>query len=87
MTTAIDFNDTLCATVTLRGRIINSFTLTGMTSIPAIMRTISAKIGKSVGMITVIIRNTSKGWSQKRTMTSGMNNTAKIPVGTQLSLF
>lgn len=79
----VSFSDTIFATVNLCGRVIFNSSINGMNSIEEIMRFISNSVrGAARGLVTVMLRNGSQGWSMRRTIR--LNAAAE---GTQLLLF
>ncbi len=64
----INFTDTLYATVTQRGVTLANLTLMGMTSFPDIVRELRSALGNVAGITTLLLRNTSQGWSDRRAL-------------------
>lgn len=78
----ISSSDILCATATLRGRRLASFTSTGFNSLAEVLRAIRCAVGSVAGLIEFSIFNTSRGWRECRSMYI----TPTAP-GVQLTLF
>lgn len=78
----ISFSDTIFATVNICGRVIYNSSIEGMNSIEEIIRYISNSVrGIARGMVTVLLRNGSQGWTMRRNIR--LNAVAE---GTQLQL-
>lgn len=68
-TTAINFTDTIFATVKRAGVTVARHTLSGFTSVADVMRQLCIMMrGDGYGLVTVELRNGTLGWSERRTL-------------------
>lgn len=81
----ISISDKIFATVKLYGRTIFNVAMDGMSSMEDVVRYVSSSIhGMASGMVTVVVRNGSQGWSERRSLR--LSSGSFLPEGTQLSL-
>lgn len=62
----IDSQDVLYATLTQRGSEVATFKISGMYSMNDALRHIRSKFSKCKGLVTLKLRNYTKGWVQIR---------------------
>ncbi len=78
----ISCDDIVMATATLHGTEVAAFTSTGFASVSEVVRAVMCGIGSAFGMIELTLRNTSRGWSERRSLF------VRAPApGRQLTLF
>lgn len=81
----ISFSDKIFATVNVCGRTIFNAAIDGMSSIEDVMRYVGQSVrGLAQGMVTVVLRNGSQGWIERRMMRVA---SVRAKEGVQLSLF
>lgn len=80
--TTISSSDILCATASIRGRQLATFTSSGFTSINDVLRAVRAAIGSVVGLVELTVLNTSRGWRERRSLF-----VRPMEPGVQLTLF
>lgn len=61
----INLNDILFATLTRRGRVLASLTISGVTSIADVIRRLRRMVDAGSGLVTFCLRNMTQGWSQQ----------------------
>ncbi len=66
--TTIKSTDVIFATVIQRGVVLASLRLSGITSLPELLKKIMRTITGAVGITTIDLRNGSQGWQQRRTI-------------------
>lgn len=64
----IDFNDVIYVTLTQRGNVIATLTLSGISSVEAIVQQLRGLAKTCAGLVTLQLRNFTKGWSQSRNL-------------------
>ncbi|MDE6101130.1 MAG: hypothetical protein K2L46_07345 [Paramuribaculum sp.] len=64
----ISLNDVIFATLSLRGKICASIRTDGVTSYAEILSLLLRKSGISRGLATVDLRNSSQGWTARRSV-------------------
>lgn len=82
MTPTVTPSDIVLASASYRGRNIASFRSFGFSSMEDIIRAVKQAVGSLSGLITLSLRNDSRGWTQSRALFI-----APAAPGTQLSLF
>ena len=85
MNAIIDVNDVVYATIIYRGVVVSMLKLTGMNSVSMILQTVKTEAKQCIGMVTLKLRNYSKGWTQNRQII--MESTLGQSTSIQLSLF
>ncbi len=81
----ISISDKIFATVNLYGRTILNIAIDGMSSMEDVVRYVSRSVrGMASGMVTLVVRNGSQGWSERRSLR--LSSASLLPEGTQLSL-
>lgn len=66
--TTIHKTDIIYATVIHRGYDIASLRITGVSSFSEILRNIFKAVKGSVGIINIMLRNSSQGWNETRSV-------------------
>lgn len=81
MTTILNDNDTIYATVIMHTRTIAQLTLSGFNSMTELMKTICSRLTGMAGLVTVELRNINGGWKERRSVR------LRVAEAVQLSLF
>ena len=82
----IGLKDEIFATLTQRGNIVVSIKLTGMASYNDVLRYLRKMIHVCKGMVTLKLRNLTKGWKQEFRLKMEESEPLHVEA-TQLSLF
>lgn len=61
--TTISTSDLIFATLSLHGSTVASMQMSGVSTLPEIIRTIRSSVSSLSGMATLSLRNGSQGWS------------------------
>ncbi|MBD5277566.1 MAG: hypothetical protein HDS30_07960 [Bacteroides sp.] len=77
----INYNDTIYASASLRGRNIANICISGAISTSDIIARLKSILGEAAGMIQITLRNATQGWCRV------LNLYMKKREGVQLSLF
>lgn len=64
----ISLTDIIFATVTLRGRVLAQIRINGVSSYSEILSRVLGKLKGLRGLITVDLRNSSQGWTARRSL-------------------
>lgn len=81
----IDYDDVMYATLSQHGRMVASLRLIGVTSWADVVRKVCSAVRSCcAGMATIMLRNSSQGWAQQRSIV--LRGTAQEEA-VQLSLF
>lgn len=62
----INVEDVIFATVLRNGMKIASMTLSGLSSIADLVVAVGRRLGRQAGLVTLCVRNYTKGWSDTR---------------------
>lgn len=62
----IHASDTLFASATIMGRQVFNFAGSGIESLSDLINKVRSAPGMITGLVTLIVRNSSQGWSQSR---------------------
>lgn len=85
----ISNQDNLNATILRQGMTVANLTLSGVNSFSGAIRKILDSLGRTSGLITIILRNTTQGWTRRHAVS--LRNVQTISestvTGLQLSLF
>lgn len=79
----LHITDTIYATVTVSGSTIAKMTLSGLSSMQELLKTVCNKLGDVAGLVTVEVRNSTMGWLERRMIRIAAPR--RVPV--QLTLF
>lgn len=65
---AININDIIFATASIRGNIAADIKLSGLKSMSEIVTAIRREIGSMSGLLTIRMRNATQGWCQSKSV-------------------
>lgn len=82
-------NDTIRATILRHGMTIANLSISGVNSLSAAINKILSSLGRTPGLITIVLRNTTQGWTQRHSvsMASAPMQAKAYASALQLSLF
>ncbi len=82
----INSSDVIFATVMQQGQTIMSMQMSGMSSFSDVMKKIRNTLAKPIGLVTLILRNSSQGWARQSALMLNTRKCAAAPT-VQLTLF
>lgn len=68
MLASIHPTDVITVAIQQSGRQLDNFSVRGVDNIPALMKEVRGRAAENGGVVRVIVRNNTRGWSQQHTL-------------------